>query len=69
MKKIIVSTYLLCLTVFTFAQEVAKPATPVVKFPEFKKNLNNDGSHYIKFTTVAQFWSRYTDVNPGTKIN
>lgn len=69
MKKIIVSTYLLCLTVFTFAQEVEKPATPVVKFPEFKKNLNNDGSHYIKFTTVAQFWSRYTDVNPGTKIN
>ena len=69
MKKTIISSILTCASVFTFAQDATKPVTPDVKFPEFKKNLNDDGSHYIKFTTVAQFWSRYSDLNPGTKIN
>lgn len=57
------------LTLFSQAQETQKPSTPDVKFPEFKKNLNEDGSHYIKFTTVTQFWSRYTDMNPNSKLN
>jgi len=40
-----------------------------IEYPEFKKKLNESGSHYIKTTMVAQLWSRYTDFNPGTTLN
>ena len=40
-----------------------------IEYPEFKKKLNETGSHYIKTTMVAQIWSRYTDFNPGTTLN
>ncbi len=68
MKKIVLSVIAFSTWIFAFSQEVAKPVSDI-KYPEFKRNLNEDGSHYIKFTTVAQFWSRYTDLNPNTKIN
>ena len=68
MKKIVVSIIAFSTWIFAFSQEVAKPVSDI-KYPEFKRNLNEDGSHYIKFTTVAQFWSRYTDLNPNTKLN
>lgn len=38
-------------------------------YPEFKRTLNESGSHYIKSTIVGQIWSRYTDFNPGTTLN
>ena len=69
MKKSIISSLLSFASLLVFGQETPTPVKPDVKFPEFKKNLNEDGSHYIKFTTVAQFWSRYSDLNPGTTIN
>jgi len=31
--------------------------------------LNEDGSHYFKFTLLSQVWLRHTDLNPGTTIN
>ncbi len=39
------------------------------KIPELKRNFNEDGSHYIKASVVAQFWLRHIDFNPNTKIN
>ncbi|WP_442590495.1 hypothetical protein ACSBL2_04630 [Pedobacter sp. AW31-3R] len=31
--------------------------------------LNDDRSHYIKFGGYAQVWARYTEMNPGSKID
>jgi len=31
-------------------------------------NLNENGSHYIRFTGLGQYWLRYTDMNPGSMI-
>lgn len=39
------------------------------KFPDLKKKFNEDGSHYIKCSVLGQFWTRYTDLNPGTTLN
>ena len=30
--------------------------------------LNEDGSHYVKFTLTNQIWSRYNQSNPGTTV-
>lgn len=30
--------------------------------------LNEDGSHYMKFTLTNQIWSRYNQSNPGTTV-
>ncbi len=43
--------------------------TSKVTIPEFKKNLNKSGSHYLKGTFLTQAWARYTDMNPGTLID
>lgn len=37
-------------------------------FKDGKLYLNEDGSHYFKFTLAAQAWVRYADYNPGTTI-
>lgn len=31
-------------------------------------NLNSDGTNYIKFTGLGQYWLRYTDMNPGSTV-
>ncbi len=38
-------------------------------FPELKKKLNESGSQFIKASFVAQFWGRYNENNPGTKVD
>lgn len=53
----------------TKTEQISKISTSKVEYPEFKKKLNESGSHYIKTTMVAQIWSRYTDFNPGTTLN
>ena len=30
--------------------------------------LNDDGSHYLKFTVLGQLWFRYNESNPGTTV-
>ena len=65
-KIIIVCVYFLPLS-FIYAQDVKEP-TKKIEYPELKKNLNESGNHYIKATIVGQFWSRYTDFNPGTTL-
>lgn len=47
----------------------AQIANSAFKFPEIKKNLNAEGTHYFKFTGLGQFWTRFTDMNPGTTLN
>ena len=37
-------------------------------FPEIKTKLNDDGSHYIKFTFLNQVWLRSNESNPGTVV-
>jgi hypothetical protein len=61
-KIILVSLALLCMSVFSFAQEKLK------EIPELKLNLNEDGSHYIKATFLNQVWLRYNESNPGTLV-
>lgn len=65
MKKISYLFFLLFAGI-TRAQQETKP---LVKFPEFKKTFNEEGTTYIKFTGTAQFWERYIDYNPGTTLN
>lgn len=62
---------LLLLTLPAHSQQTTATAEPgkKIEYPEFKKKLNETGSHYIKATVVAQIWSRYTDVNPGSTLN
>ncbi|WP_029283351.1 hypothetical protein [Pedobacter sp. R20-19] len=31
--------------------------------------LNEDKTHFIKFSGYAQLWARYTELNPGSKVN
>ena len=47
----------LCLPFYTLAQK-----------KELKFNLNEDGSHYFKFTGLTQVWLRYDQSNPGSAI-
>lgn len=36
---------------------------------DLRFNLNEDGSRYFKVTLFNQVWMRYTQMNPGSKIN
>ncbi len=44
------------------------PALPTFKNYEMKFALNEDASHYIKFTFLNQVWLRHNENNPGTQI-
>jgi hypothetical protein len=61
-KIILVSLAILCMSVFSFAQEKLK------EIPELKLNLNEDGNHYIKATFLNQVWLRYNESNPGSLV-
>ena len=57
------------LTIPTIAQQTTSNEQKKIEYSEFKKKLNESGSHYIKATLVGQIWSRYTDFNPGSTLN
>jgi hypothetical protein len=63
MKSILISALL----IVNIAQAQDKPKD--YKLPELKKNLNEDGSHFIKAGMVAQFWGRYNENNSGTTVD
>lgn len=65
LKLILLNVVLFCCSVI-IAQE--KPVKKEIKYPELKKTFNEEGTHYIKATVVGQFWTRYTDMNPGTTL-
>ncbi len=35
---------------------------------DLKISLNDDGSHYVRGTGLAQIWMRYVDYNPGSTV-
>lgn len=52
---------------FAFGQAAtAQPSTNKVE--EMKLNLNEGGSHFLKWTFMNQVWLRYNDSNPGTMV-
>ncbi len=56
----------LCISLFTLS-------TSAQFDPSFKSGstlkLNEDGSHYLKFTLTNQIWFRYNQSNPGSTID
>ncbi|SHH50608.1 hypothetical protein SAMN04488109_4105 [Chryseolinea serpens] len=51
-----------------FAQEQTPPPAPKPAIEEMRLKLNEDGSHYLKWTFLNQVWLRYNDSNPGTTV-
>jgi hypothetical protein len=41
---------------------------PKAVIDEMKLKLNEDGSHYLKWTFMNQVWLRYNESNPGTTV-
>ncbi|HTE30075.1 MAG TPA: hypothetical protein VK666_06860, partial [Chryseolinea sp.] len=63
----VISTYSL------YAQSPAPVQSPAptqspAPIEELRLKLNEDGSHYLKWTFLNQVWLRYNDSNPGTTV-
>lgn len=65
LRKTIALLTLNCLVALAYAQEAPKPAVDHSYKPLTLK-LSEDGSKYIRFITWHQFWTSWTDNNPGT---
>ncbi len=66
MKKNILAILLgMALPVLLTAQ--TQTSTPT-KVEEMKLKLNEDGSHYLKWTFTNQVWLRFNESNPGTTV-
>ena len=48
------------------AQETPKETKKEIE--ELRLKLNEDGTHYLKFTVLGQIWCRYNESNPGTTV-
>lgn len=59
MKRNILVTILLCL----FCTAISRSQNRELKF-----NLNDDGTHYLRWTILNQTWLRYNQSNPGTTV-
>jgi hypothetical protein len=62
-KRIIILSWVVLTPFFLFGQSGLSPTVE-----EMKLKLNEDGSHYLKWTFLNQVWLRYNDSNPGTTI-
>ncbi|MDZ4714472.1 MAG: hypothetical protein SH819_03295 [Cytophagales bacterium] len=62
MKRIILMLSIIGAGLPLFAQEAPKEKD------ELRVKLNEDGSHYLKFTFLNQVWFRFNDSNPGTLV-
>ena len=65
MKKLIYFLLFLLCTYNTKAQDSTSIKSPF-NIPDLKFKLNEEGSHYLKFSITAQIWNRYNQSNPGT---
>lgn len=61
----ILSIFQLAISLSSLAQEQTQKKKEI---EEMKLNLNEDGSHYLKFTMLGQIWLRYNESNPGTTV-
>jgi hypothetical protein len=72
MKNLILTITILSTTLSVFGQattEAANDAKPkTFSIDEMKLKLNDDGSHYLKWTFLNQVWFRYNQSNPGTTV-
>jgi len=66
MKKNIITT-LFCVVTTAFAVLAQTPSSSNA-IDEMRLKLNDDGSHYLKWTFLNQVWLRYNDSNPGTTV-
>ena len=66
MKKNIIAT-LFCVVTTAFAAFAQNPSSSNA-IEEMRLKLNDDGSHYLKWTFLNQVWLRYNDSNPGTTV-
>jgi hypothetical protein len=55
-------------TIATTTADALKPANHNNTIEEMKLKLNDDGSHYLKWTLTNQVWFRYNKSNPGTTV-
>ncbi|MBI1222085.1 MAG: hypothetical protein GC180_05730 [Bacteroidetes bacterium] len=55
---------LLAILAFFFAL----PAGLMAQNKDLRINLNENGTHYVKFTGMSQVWLRYNQSNPGTTV-
>lgn len=65
MEKYIISI-LICMVSGMYA--LYGQTTPPKTIEELKLKLNEDGSHYLKWTFLNQVWLRYNESNPGTTV-
>ena len=69
MKNKILVLFFLVVGFRSWAQQ--DPSTPTPSKPnieEMRLKLNDDGSHYLKWTFMNQVWLRYNQSNPGTNV-
>ncbi len=62
--KIVIVLIWITIPVFLFGQTESKQNT----VDEMRLKLNEDGTHYLKWTFLNQVWLRYNDSNPGTTV-
>ena len=62
-KKIIILFWVVLTPFFIFGQSGNSSTVE-----EMRLKLNEDGSHYLKWTFMNQVWLRYNDSNPGTTV-
>src|ERR1700752_4337131 len=63
----IIAAVMVLSSIISFAQ-TAPVTTPKPELEEIKTKLNEDGSHFIKFTFSNQTWLRFNQSNPGTTV-
>lgn len=72
MKNFVLTASFLLTILGAFAQPATdQPAETKAKtfsIDEMKLKLNDDGSHYLKWTFLNQVWFRYNESNPGTTV-
>lgn len=66
MKKILLAV-LAGMTIITYTLHAQSPAA-APSLEELRLKLNEDGTHYLKWTFLNQVWLRYNDSNPGTTV-
>ncbi len=54
--------------VTTSLQAAAQDSAKKKAIDELRLKLNEDGSHYLKFTVLGQLWFRYNESNPRTTV-
>jgi hypothetical protein len=65
------AAFLSVMAILLVAKTMAQSDSIATEKPksELKYNLVGDGSKYVKFTFLNQFWLRGTENNPGTTVN